>query len=398
MAPPPQPVTPEMFAELVAELRDDLAEASALDSKNGGTRRARLLARPPGRVKPRTFRDPDRAWWQQRARDLHEVAELTGLAYNSLRRYRTEGNQARADGKETFRSMPAETTQGGWQIGALALWMATRQDRAVKAAAAGFAKGGRWPAQETYLRALRTYLDWLDGRPVSVTATADALGVERTLARKLLRHAGALPHRYSDPEVLAFMRPLAEQEGRRFTQRDLMERLRGAGMNLTDRRVSRLWLQAGGRTPDDGRMDGPDRAGPESLRWDGLLTQHQVAEWFGVSDALVWRARQPRDNGTPPLIKPAKWENGDPLYDRDTLTTRNDMHAGPVRKGHPLAAELGRHHQLRRRIGYEYRRSNHRPGCTTQLPRRPHRRSPRQPGSLRRRQGADGLRGRDLRT
>ena len=342
MAPPPTPVTAEMFAELVAELRDDLAEASALDSKNGGTRRARLLARPPGRIKPRTFRDPDRAWWQQRARDLHEVAELTGLAYNSLRRYRTEGNQARADGKETFRSMPAETTQGGWQIGALALWMATRQDRAVKAAAAGFAKGGRWPAQETYLRALRTYLDWLDGRPVSVTATADALGVERTLARKLLRHAGALPHRYSDPEVLAFMRPLAVEEGRRFTQRDLMERLRDAGMNLTDRRVSRLWLQAGGRAPDDGRMDGPDRAGPESLRWDGLLTQHQVAQWFGVSDALVSRSRKPRNSGLPPLIKPVKWENDDPLYDRDTLTTRNDMHAGPVRKGHPLAKELVR--------------------------------------------------------
>ena len=311
MAPPPTPVTPEMFAEVVAQWR------------------------ATGRAVPRPG-------WLRRRVNLREAADLTGLAYNSLRVYRNQGTQARTAGTATVHHMPAEHPDGGWVIGHLATWRANVHEGHIQGAARGFGQGGRWPAWETYLPALRKYLDGLDGRPVSVVATAETLGVERTLARKLLRHIGALPHRYSDPEVLTFMRPLAAEEGRRITQRELMERLRDAGMNLTDRRVTRLWLEAGGRAPDDGRMDGPDRAGSESLRWDGLLTPHQIAQRFRVSDALVNKSRMQREDGLPPLIRPAKWENGDPLYDNDELTTRNDMHAGPVRKGHPLAKELVR--------------------------------------------------------
>ena len=80
------------------------------------------------------------------------------------------------------------------------------------------------------------------------------------------------------------------------------------------RRAERLYKAAGGRLLTEEPRGGADRAGPESLRWDGLLTSIQVADWFEVAPPSITKAREPRDDG-PPLLRPAKWENGYPLYD-----------------------------------------------------------------------------------
>lgn len=332
MAQAPRPVTPEEFRQLTADLRAELAEATALQ-------RERLLSRPMRQAAPGSF--TGRPWVRRRV-TLPEAADLTGLAYNSLRVYRAAGNKDRANGQETERSMPAESESegGGWVIGSLALWLATREPGRMKGAAQGFSKGGRWPGRDSYLPQLRDWVAALDGRPVSVTAAADALGVERTLARNLLRQIGALPKKVTDAAALEFLRRLVEDKGRQVTLREILEHLDDAGLKMWAPRASRLYRQAAGRLPVGGRMDGPERAGPESLRWDGLLTQAQVARWFEVSDGHILNARKRRKDGHPPLIVPAKWENGRPLYDGDTLTYRRDMLVGPVRKGHPLAAEL----------------------------------------------------------
>lgn len=290
---PPKPVTPEMFAELVAEWRATLAGMPGGAPRHG---------------------------WMQRTVTLKEAADLTGLAYNSLRTYRAQGR------------MPAETPEGGWQVGTLAKWRAQSRTQ-------NPGHGSRWPAWDTYLPQLRKYVGGLDGRPVSVSAAAVELGVERTLARKLLRHIGALPHRVTDAEILDWMRPIAEHEGRRVGLRELLERLTADGMSMRRPRAARLYLAAGGRLIPEGPTADAELGPLESLRRDGLITQRQVARSYGVSDAQVWKARQPRTDG-PPLIKPAKWENDRPLYDPATLTHRRDMVAGPVQKGHPLAAEL----------------------------------------------------------
>lgn len=348
--PPPKPVTPDMFAGLVADLRDDLAEASRLDAEDGGTRHDSLLVRQqPGKPRPPEPRSFEGRPWASQRVTLREAAELTGLAYHSLRVYRTQGDKDRAGKKEDHRSFPAGTKRG-WKIGDLALWRATsRTQKTTTRPVRTGGEGTRWPAWDTYLPAVEKYAASLDGRRPSVTAAAEALGTERALARKLLRHTGVLPPRVTDADALAFLRGLVETSGRRTTLCDILDHLDDAGLRMGRIRAIRLWHQAGGRDPLEGPMNGPDLAGPESLRYDGLLTQTEVARWFDVSGALVFKARQPREDG-PPLIVPAKWENGKPLYDPATLTHRKDMLIGPVRKGHPLAAELGTHHQLRRGI------------------------------------------------
>jgi hypothetical protein len=366
MAQAPRPVTPEDFRQLTADLRAELAEATALQ-------RERLLSRPMRQAAPGSF--TGRPWVRRRV-NLHEAADLTGLAYHSLRVYRNQGNKDRTGGVETERSMPAESDAGGWVIGSLALWLATREPGRMKGAAQGFSKGGRWPGRESYLPQLRKWVAELDGKPVSVTAAADALGVERTLARNLLRQIGALPRRVTDAAALEFLRRLAEEKGRRVTLRELLEYLDDAGLKMWAPRASRLYRQAGGRLPVGGRMDGPERAGPESLRWDGLLTQAEVARWFQVSGGHVMKARQQRADGYPPLIVPAKWENGHALYDAGTLTYRKDMLVGPVRKGHPLAAELtklinDRRSRNDRSQDVPLRRPRGRPGPHVQAHRRP---------------------------
>ena len=335
---PVTPVTREMFAQLVADLRGELAEAFRLDAEDDGSRHAHLLARQqPGKRRPYPDRGSAGPRWAGQRVTLREAAELTGLSYNSLRVYRARGDQDRAAGRETFRSFPAGLKHG-WRIGALALWRATsRTQRLPERPAQGSGEGTRWPGWDTYVPQLRKYVDGLDGRPVSVTAAAAELGVERTLARKLLRHIGALPPRVTDAAALEYLRPLATTESRRVTLQELLDYLDDGGMHMWRPRAIRLYLAAGGREPLEGPADGPDLAPGESMRTDGLLTATQVARWFDVSDAYVSTSRKPRADGLPPLIEPAKWENGRPLYDKTTLTRRNDMRSGPVRKGHPLA-------------------------------------------------------------
>ena len=77
---------------------------------------------------------------------------------------------------------------------------------------------------DAYLPALREYVTGLDGLPVSVSAAAELLGVERTLARKLLRHIKALPVRPTDAMAVEFLRPIAAEQGRRFPLNAVLER------------------------------------------------------------------------------------------------------------------------------------------------------------------------------
>ena len=69
MAAQRRPVTAEMFASLVADLRAELAAATP-------EQRADMLARPR-RLKPASF--TGRGWTRQHV-DLKAAAELTGLA------------------------------------------------------------------------------------------------------------------------------------------------------------------------------------------------------------------------------------------------------------------------------------------------------------------------------
>lgn len=292
---PPTTVTRAMFAELVAQWRT-------------------------------AGRAPRRRWMQQRV-TLHEAADLTGLAYNTLRVYRRQGQ------------LPAGHPDGGWQIRDLARWRAASRTQNVPPRRQGSGQGTRWPGWDVHLPALQDYVDRVtgQGQPVIITEAAAELGVEKGLARKLLRYTGALPHRHTDKELIPFLGGVAAHEGRRLTLVELMGILACNEIKITRPRASRLYLAAGGRLLT---MDSAECAPLESLRWDGLVTPAQIAAGYQVSQAVVSQARKRRNDGHPPLLTPVKWENRRPLYDPATLTTRKDLHAGPVQKGHPLAAEL----------------------------------------------------------
>lgn len=352
----PQPVTAGMFAEMVELVRAELTTADP-------GQRGKLLARPVRRATPAAF--SGHAWVSRHAITLDEVAEVTGLAYNSLRRYRAQARQARAEGTETFRHMPDQVPASGWQWGALVLWRAVVHPGHVQGAAKGFR--GRWPDHATYLPKLRVLLKEHGGQMPTADVAA-ALGIGRRLATELLHEADALPRRVSDDEALTFLAALAAREGRRLTLPEVIAEVDAAGMTMWDKRIRRLYLKAGGRVPAEGPGNGPDPAPGESLRADGLVSQAQVARWFDVSPAVVYRAVAEG------RLTPALEEDGHVYFDWPKVARRADFRAGPVDIDHPLAEKLTttlatrkehQHAQLPRRhhLGSDgRRRDQHRSG------------------------------------
>jgi hypothetical protein len=320
MAAQRRPVTPGMFASLVADLRAELGAATP-------EQRAALLARPR-RALPVSF--TGRSWVRQHA-SLREIAELSGLAYSSLRVYAWRGDKARGEGSETHRTMSAQAPTGGWIIGQIALWAATRDENRAKG------ERRRWPSHERYHPAARAFVE-ASGGSVTQRALALELGIspaDRRLARAILREIGAAPpRRPTNAEVMPFLTGfVAQQEDRRATRAEITAALDQAGLHVWPHRAATLYHKAGGRvvdrTPPEDETLGP----LESLRWDKKVTQAQIARAYGVSEALV---RQAREAGR---IWPVDPEAERLLYDPALLTHRKDMHAGPVMRGHPLAAE-----------------------------------------------------------
>ena len=320
MAAPRRPVTPDLFAALVADLRAELAAATP-------EQRAAMLARPR-RLKPASF--TGRGWVRQRV-TLKEAAVLSGRKWTSLRVYVHEAPADRKNGRPEHRIFPPESDLGGWVIGQVALWCATRDERK----AAGQRR--RWPSHERYHAQARAFVE-RSGGTVTQRALALELGIstgDRRHARAILKEIGAAPpRRPTAEEVMPFMREyVANQPDRRATCNDIVAALDAAGLHVWPRRAVTLYLKAGGRALDRGPSDDDTPGALESTRWDGMVTPAQIARAYGVAGSTV---RQARDMG---LIRPVTWQNGRPLYDPDQLTHRRDMRAGPVMKGHKLAAE-----------------------------------------------------------
>lgn len=300
MAAPRQSITSGMFADAVAAVRREGPQA--------------LRARS----------------WKRRHLTLAEVADLTGIAYSSLRVYDWEARTAREQGREIHRPFPAPRPGGGYVAGQVILWHAGRD----QARARG---GKRWPGHERYHTALRALVDAAPDRKVTQRAAALEIGVspdDRRLIRALLREIGApMPRRATEEEVMPFLTQLAKAGDRHRTAAEVAEHLDNAGLHMASTRVARLYVKAGGRVVDRTPSTDDQPGALESTRWDGLVTQAQIARAYGVSDATV---RQACEAG---LIWPEKTQNGKRLFDPAKLTHRKDMHRGPVMKGHKLAAE-----------------------------------------------------------
>lgn len=321
MAAPKRPVTPEMFAALVADLRAELDAATP-------EQRAAMLARPR-RALPASFRG--RSWVRQHA-DLKQVAELTGIKYSSLRVYAWRGDKTRAEDAETHRTMPAATPAGGWVIGQIAVWDATRDE------ARGKGERKRWPSHERYYPAARALVARKGETGVTQQELALELGIstsDRRLSRAILKEIGAAPpRRPTEDEVMPWMREyVANQPDRRATREQIVAALDAAGLHVWPHRAAQLYLKAGGRVIDRSPSDDDTPAALESTRWDGMVTQQQIADAYGVSSQTVSLARKAGH------IWPVDRKAKKLVYDPAKLTHRKDMHAGPVMKGHPLAAE-----------------------------------------------------------
>jgi DNA invertase Pin-like site-specific DNA recombinase len=320
VAAPKRPVTPELFAALVADLRAELDAATP-------EQRAAMLARPR-RLKPASF--TGRGWVRQRV-NLKEAAVLSGRKWTSLRVYVHEAPADRKNGRPEHRIFPPESGLGGWVIGQVALWCATRDERK----AAG--RRRRWPSHERYHAAARAFVE-ASGGTVTQRALALELGIstgDRRLARAILKEIGAAPpRRPTVGEVMPFMLEyVATQPDRRATRDDIMAALDAAGLHVWPHRAAQLYLKAGGRVIDRSPSDDDTPAALESTRWDGMVTAAQIARAYGVSGGTVKRAL---DAGQ---IWPVDRKARRLVFDPEKLTHRRDMRAGPVMKGHPLAAE-----------------------------------------------------------
>jgi len=320
LAAPRRPVTPGMFAALVADLRAELDAATP-------EARAAMLGRPR-RLKPASF--TGRGWVRHRV-SLKEAAVLSGRKWASLRVYVHEAPADRKNGRPEHRIFPPESELGGWVIGQVALWCATRDERK----AAGQRR--RWPSHERYHEQARAFVE-RSGGTVTQRALALELGIstgDRRLARAILKEIGAAPpRRPTTEEVMPWMRQyVASQPDRRATTNDIMAALDAAGLHVWPRRAVTLYLRAGGRAIDRGPSDDDTPGALESTRWDGMVTPAQIARAYGVSPGTVTEAIKAG------RIWPADRNARKRVYDPALLTHRRDMHAGPVMKGHPLAAE-----------------------------------------------------------
>lgn len=378
----PGTLTPDEFAALVADVRRELETADA-------ETRALILARPRHYELESFRRYPN--WREPIPRT--RVAWLTGYAPSSVKVFRGKAARAREAGTETHRHMPAEMPEGGYDAGALAIWVAAKdqgkaaplladnikaaQIRADYARRKGMSKGQLQAAKLTHgdiakrhgvsvslarkigarrdgaqigpLAARKRRRDGLlslvraigerDGE-VTYTGVAAELGIDRATATSLVDELGIplVGELAGDPVVSAFIREVLRRPGRHKTAAAVYKRARAEGVKASPRQVARLLplvradVMAERLTPV-----GQGRARGESLRPDGLLTSAELAADWGVSSASITQARKRKD------ITPAKWEGNRPLWDPANMRSRSDRgqrSRTPVDKGHRLAVPL----------------------------------------------------------
>lgn len=309
MAAPKQSITPQMFADAVAAVQRD----------------------GPGAIRGKS--------WTRKHLTLAEISGLTGLSYSSIRNYEWKART----GRETSRPFPAARPDGKYAASQVIVWHATRDN-----ARSRKGNADRWRSHGHYHPALRALVDRSGGR-VTQRAVALELGLsasDRRLCATLLREIGASPpRRATDEEVMPFLRELAAQGDRTRTLQEVSAALDEAGLHMHAGRVSRLYVKAGGRMLDLAPSDDDELTPLESTRWDGLVSQAQIAKAYGVSGSQVAQAREAGHITWDKKQQYSTDRDGRPMYryfyDPKKLTTRRDMRRGPVMKGHKLAVEEG---------------------------------------------------------
>ena len=376
-------MTAEDFAALVADLRKELAEA------DGETRR-RMLAVP--RPDPAAYKGRPWVWTPVGAIGASTV---TGYKAASLRGYKARAAQARAEGTDTQRTMPAPDADGNWVIGDLAMWMATRdEDRAaaikvsdeiadairagvdavrregtrravpdgvyaalaqqfgVSTALVRYIASGRLPAsgrtgpygardrrREISLipetRKAAQVIAERDGR-VTFTGLADELGIDYRTAVGRAAMAGIksdLEHEHAgDAEVSAFLKARLAETARHLKEPVLVKLLHEAGIPAQKTQVHRLLPDLRAAVRMQAqRPVGTERARGESLHPRGWLYATQVAQDWGVTVASITAAI---GNGD---IRVAERSHGRTWIDPARLRARTDRIRTPVDKDHPKA-------------------------------------------------------------
>jgi hypothetical protein len=368
---PEPPATPDEFAALVKDLRAEL-DAAPKD------RRARLLARPPLET-PAAFTGRPWAWHVTGPRG---ASEITGYSRATIRAYQARSDREHAAGEDDDRTMP-RPRDGGWVIGDLALWTATRREGAARPLAVDDEQAAGIRAEIAEAR--RSHPGRRRLPPGIYAELAERYGVSQILIKKI--GAGDLPAEgrlgplgardVRRAEIIPLVQALREREGRitagmvmrelgtpdrrtawalitaaglkadairaededaaaflagqlartrRFIpQRDLLEAAKAAGLPLNASQVRRLLPQV--RAAEARRIHKPagaERARGESLRGDGLLYGAEVAGDWAVTPVAVSAARKRGD-----LIATG-WDGNRPLYDPARLRGRTDKRRTPV--------------------------------------------------------------------
>ena len=285
----PAPVSPEMFAALVAGLRAELAAARPID-------RERLIRRT---ATPEAFTGRPWAW---SVVTLAEAVPLTGRAKGTLRVYARPNETSpytAAKGGRAFLDFPvaiAREDYGGaarsparlWEVGALALWCAIQNEKMSRAA---IAKAARNPLQQ----------------PRAPKEGAKA-GPKRDglWARSLPRRRIA---------AIAFMRALV-REDTAVTLEHATARITAAGLDLAAIDVPSVLMEA--RRQETAAFTA--RLESESVHPEGLVTPEQVGAAFGVKGTKVWAAWRRGE-----LVAAGHGKRGRPLFDPERLRARAIM-------------------------------------------------------------------------
>lgn len=308
MAAPRRSITPQMFADAVAAVQCD----------------------GPGVLRSKS--------WTRKHLTLAEIAGLTGLSYSSVRNYEWKART----GRETSRPFPAARPDGRYVASQVIVWHASRDH-----ARSRKGNADRWRSHEHYHPQVRALVARTPGGRVTEREVALEIGSspsDRRLAAALLREIGAPPPRHAtDEEVMPFLRELAARSDRDLPGKAVAAALDAEGLHMSAARIGRLYVKAGGRTLNLAPSDDDELTPLESTRWDGLVTQSQIARAFGISPAQVGQAEKAGHIKWEKRLQAGTTRDGKPVYryfyDPKKLTTRNDMYRGPVMKGHRLAAE-----------------------------------------------------------
>ena len=281
----PDPVTPEAFRALVADLRAELARIRPID-REATVRRRRTPDAFTGRP------------WAWSVITLAEAVPLTGRAKGTLRVYARPNETSpytAAKGGRAFLDFPvaiAREDYGGaarsparlWEVGALALWCAIQNEKMSRAA---IAKAARNPLQQ----------------PRAPKEGAKA-GPKRDglWARSLPRRRIA---------AIAFMRALVREDTAISLER-ATERIGAAGLDLAGVDLATAFMEARQqetRTFIERLRDG-------SVHPEGLVTAAEVSAVFGIKRPSVMRALERGE-----LVAAGTGTRG-PLFDPERLRTR----------------------------------------------------------------------------